>query len=111
MADSPERLYLQTALEESFPGLTVYFRPSKNIILKKPCIVYTTLGYEPKYANNDQYAIGTRFQITFLSDLPGFSKEDLRSIFSIKNVSTASNSSYVQNDVAHDVFTVTINKI
>lgn len=71
MADSPSRLYLHEVLGETFPELPAYYRPPGNVILPRPCIVYTTLQREPAYANNVTYSVGTRFQLTILSDLPG----------------------------------------
>lgn len=109
MADTAARLYLQGALEELFPSLPVYYRPPGDVILTRPYIVYTILQREPAYANNKPYSVGTRFQITFVSDLPGLF--DLDVMFDIPNVVVTSNNSHAANDIAHDIFTVTINTI
>ena len=109
MAEASDRLYLQSILEETFPGITVYYRPPGDVILTRPYIVYTKLQREPTYANNLPYSIGTRFQITIISDRPGLM--DLDVIFSMENVTVVSNNAFMEDDLAHDIFTVTINKI
>lgn len=103
------RLYLQTLLEENFPGLGVYYRPPGNIILQRPCIIYESQQAEPTYANNLPYVIGTRFQVTVLSDLPGYSSG--WTMFRIPGIVVVSNQSYVNKDVVHDVYTVSVNTI
>lgn len=109
MVNDPARLYLQAILEETFPDYTVYYRPPGDLLLPRPCIVYTALQREPAYANNAPYSVGKRFQVTFLSDSPGL--DGLDAMFSLKNVVVFSNNSFTTQDIAHDVFTVTINSI
>lgn len=109
MVNDPARLYLHAKLNELFPTLTAYYRPPGDLILKRPCIVYTTMQFEPAYANNAPYSVGRRFQITFLSDSPGI--DGLSVMFGIPDIVVASHQSYTKEDVAHDVFVVTINKI
>lgn len=109
MDDDARRLYLQTQLESTFPDLTVYYRPPGNIILERPCIVYEPRAYDPSYANNTPFVIGTRFQVMFLSDLPGYSNKE--NILSMPEVTVYGNNTYVSEDIVHDVFTVLVNTI
>lgn len=112
MDDEETRLYLQSLLETAFPGLTVYYRPPGNLLLERPCVIYEPKALEPSYSNNAAYVIGTRFQVTVLSDLPGYG--NTRNIFGIPNqadVAISGNSSYVSSDIVHDIFTVLVNTI
>ena len=112
MDDGEIRLYLHSLLEAAFPELTLYYRPPGNLILSRPCIVYEPKSAEPSYSNNTTYVVGTRFQITILSDLPGYG--NTRNIFGIPNqgdVVISDNRSYVSSDIVHDVFTVSVNSI
>ncbi len=109
MTDEQIRLYLQSQLETAFPGLTVYYRPPGNLLLTRPCIIYEPKSLEPSYSNSLTYVTGTRFQITILSDLPGYA--DKRNVFNIPDVTVYGNSSYVTEDIVHDIFTVLVNTI
>lgn len=103
------RLFLQAQLELKFPDLTVYFRPPGNLILDRPCIIYEPKSEEASYSSNLAYVTGTRFQITILSDLPGYS--NIRNVFNIPNVTVYGSNSYVSSDIVHDVFTVLVGTI
>lgn len=109
MDNTAIRLFLQAKLEQVFPDMTVYYRPSGNIPLERPCIVYEPKEEEPSFAGNKTYVVGTRFQITILSDLPGM--VDRRDMFDIKNVMVVNNNSFVTEDIVHDVFTVSVGTI
>ena len=109
MDDEQIRLYLQSQLEAAFPELTVYYRPPGNLLLERPCVIYEPKSLEPSYSGNLTYVVGTRFQVTILSDLPGYA--DKRNVFNIPEVAVMSNSSYVSSDIVHDIFTVLVNTI
>lgn len=100
------RLLLQEALETAFPDLTVIFRPSGNIKLIYPCVVYEPKKEEASFANNKPYTIGTQFQVMFISNLPGYASTRL--IYDLSGVNVVRNNSYVTNDLVHDVFIVSI---
>jgi hypothetical protein len=102
------RLVLQTALETVFPELPVIFRPSGNYKLTYPCVTYEPKTEEVSYANNVPYTIGTQFQVMFIAPLPGYS--DTRLIYSLipQGVVVVRNNSYTTNDLAHDVFIVSV---
>ncbi len=106
------RLYLHSLLETAFPGLALYYRPPGNLKLTYPCVVYEPKATEPSYSNNATYVVGTRFQVTILSDLPGYGNS--RNIFDLPNqggVVISGNQSYVTSNIVHDVFTVSLNSI
>lgn len=105
------RLYLQQVLEAEFPELPVIFRPSGNLRLTYPCIIYEPKAEEPAYANNSTYAVGTRFQVTFLSYLPGYGSTRLMFSLGLFGVVVSSNNSFVSDDVVHDVFIVNVHTI
>jgi hypothetical protein len=109
MDDNTIRLNLHTLLEAAFPDLVAYYRPPGNIKLARPCIVYEPKANEPSFSNNSPYVVGTRFQITFLSDLPGYPNK--RDIFDISGIVVTGNRSYVSSDIVHDVFTISVNSI
>ena len=109
MDDEQIRLYLQSQLELAFPALTVYYRPPGNLLLERPCIIYEPKALEISYAGNLTYVAGTRFQLTILSDLPGYSNK--RNVLDLPSVTVVSNNSYVTSDIVHDIFTVLVNTI
>jgi len=102
------RLYLQNALETKFPDLPVIFRPSGNHKLIYPCVTYEPKKEEPSFANNLPYTIGTQFQVTFISDRPGYA--DTRLIYELmsQGIAITSNNSYAVNDLVHDVFIISV---
>ncbi len=109
MDDDTTRLNLHAQLVAAFPDLRIYYRPSGNLKLTYPCIVYEPKQDEPSFANNKAYIIGIRYQITILSNLPGYSNK--RAIFDIDWSAISGNRSYVSDDIVHDVFTLSVNSI
>lgn len=109
MDDDTTRLSLHAQLVAAFPDLTIYYRPPGNFKLSRPCIVYEPKKSEPSYSNNKPYIVGTRFQVTILSDLPGYNNK--RAIFDIDWLVITGNRSYVSSDIVHDVFTLSVNSI
>jgi hypothetical protein len=109
MDETAIRLALHTLLLAEFPDLTIYYMPSGNLELTRPCIVYEPKAAEPSFANNETYVVGTRFQVTFLSDLPGYANK--RAIFNIGGIVITGNRSYVSSDIVHDVYTLSVNSI
>lgn len=108
MDDNPSRLALQTKLETAFPGMNIYFRPSGNLELEFPCVVYEPKAEEPAFASNLVYILGMRFQVSLLSELPGLDPAPMRSI---TGVVINGHQSYVSSDIVHDVYIVSINSI
>lgn len=111
MDEAVLRSYLQAILEQTFPELTVYYRPPGNLQLERPCIIYEPKAYEPSFANNDTYVVGTRFQITMLSNLPGHATRDMYALARRPGVVINRAISYVNEDIVHDVFTISVNSI
>jgi len=109
MGENENRLYLHYSLVDAFPGVSIYYRPPGNLLIQRPCVIYEPKTFEPSYANSQPYVVGTLFQVTLLSDLPGFG--DKSSIFSIPGVVVRNNNTYVMNDIVHDVFELSVNSI
>lgn len=110
MDDDGIRQYLHSLLLSTFPDLAkIYYMPSGNIMLEYPCIVYEAKATEPAYAGNAVYSAGTRFQVSILSNLPGYSNK--RKMFDLPRVVVTRNTTFIQSDIVHDVFTVSVNTI
>ena len=109
MDDDQIRLYLHSQLESTFPALGLYYRPPGNLFMERPCIIYEPKEFEPSFANNEVYVVGTQFQITLLSDLPGYT--GIRKIFDMPGVVVNNSSTFVSDDIVHDICTVSINTI
>lgn len=108
MDDNDNRLYLHGLLKSIFPDLEVYYQISGQIKVARPCIIYQKKALEPAFANNAPYTIGVRFQIMFLSDLPGY--ENVRKIFDLSSygISVSSGADYIQQDIVHNVFIASV---
>jgi hypothetical protein len=109
MAENDVRLYLHAQLETAFPNLELYFRPPGNMFLSRPCIIYEPKEFEPSFANSGAYIVGTKFQLTLLSDLPGYTS--VQSVYDMPGVVVQSTRSYVTDDIVHDVAIVSVNSI
>lgn len=109
MDESQIRLTLQTKLEETFPGVPVYYQPPGNKVLSRPCIVYEPKSTQPSHANNTAFTIGIRYQVTILSNVPGFF--DKTKMHEISGITIISTNFYTVEDIVHDVFIVTVNAI
>ena len=110
MDENSIRLHVHSELERIFPDAkSIYYRPPGDIILTRPSIVYDAVSEEPSYASNRPYTIGMSYQVTLLSDLPGYFEK--RKIYDMSGVTVSHNSSYVSDDVVHDVFTITMNRM
>ena len=109
MDEEQIRLHLHSQLETTFPDVGLYYRPPGNLFMERPCIIYEPKEFEPSFANSKAYVIGIRFQITLLSDLPGYT--GIRKIFGMPGVVVNNSRTFVSDDVVHDVCTVSINSI
>ena len=111
MDDEEVRLYLHSLLEAAYPDLGLYYRPPGNLQIDRPCIIYEPKALEPSYSNNSPYVVGTRFQVTILSDLPGYGTRGMFGLPNQGGVFIMGNTSYVSSDIVHDVFTLSVNSI
>lgn len=110
MDDEENRLFLQSLLENAFPDVTIYYRPPGNILLNYPCIVYARKAFEPSFSNMSTYVVGNRYEVMLISRLPGYS--NVRKMFDLHGqVIIGSNDSYENDDLVHDVFTISVNSI
>lgn len=111
MDSEQKRLVLHTLLANNFPDVTIYYRPPGNILLTYPCIVYERKEFEPSFANTAAYVVGARYQVMFVSELPGYSTVELMFTLNGQGLVITSNDSYENDDLVHDVFTVSVNTI
>lgn len=109
MDEEQIRLHLHSQLETTFPDVGLYYRPPGNLFMERPCIIYEPKEFEPSFANSKAYVIGIRFQITLLSDLPGYA--GTRKIFGMLGVVVTSSRMFVNDNVVNDVYTVSVNTI
>ena len=109
MDDETVRQALHASLDTAFPDLEKYYQPPGDLLIARPCIVYERKALDPSFANNLVYSVGMRFQITILSDLPGYASN--RNVYDIPGLIILDNRSFVTADVVHDVFTVSVNAI
>lgn len=105
------RLFLHQTLESTWADLEAIFRPSGNQQLTYPCIVYEAKEEEPSFANNLGYIIGTRFQVSFL-----YLRSDYintHPIYSLGplGITVSSSRNFIDDDVVHDIFDVSVHKI
>lgn len=109
MDDETKRLYLHGKLVTAFPNINVYYRPPRDLVLTRPCIVYDLKTRRPSWANNKPFMIGAEYQVTYLSDSPGDGQSE--GLLDIEGITVRPNDSFVSQEVVHDVFTVSINVI
>lgn len=57
------RLKLQEIFETILGSENVYFEPPESVKLRYPCIIYSRVAADQKYANNRLYAYKQRYQV------------------------------------------------
>lgn len=75
MAHVTKRLQLQSLLEEILGSENVYFQPPNNMQMKYPCIVYRRNYGITRFAGNNPYLVGKRYNVVVIdrdpdSDIP-----------------------------------------
>lgn len=111
MDNEENRLSLHTLLTDTFPDVTIYYRPPGNVLLQYPCVVYEPKAFLPSYANAAAYVVGNRYQVTFISVLPGVSNSQLMFVLHGHGLVVESNTAFENDDLAHEVFTVSVNSL
>lgn len=99
-----KRIWLSIQLEDIYPGIKRYYRPTNNLPLEPPYIIYTKDKLDADYSNNSPYSKTERFQVILVSNLPG--EFDISLMLNIKGAEHKS--SYTQKDLVHDVFSVSV---
>lgn len=103
------RLRLHALLTSKFPDVTVYYRPSGDIFLTYPCIVYERKSFVTTNANSSTYSIGERFQVSLISLLPGYSNtRDMFDLHGSNGITVENSNEYETDDLVHTVFTVSV---
>jgi hypothetical protein len=103
-----ERLILQAKLEEVFPECGIFYNPPSNLLLEKPCIVYTLNKLDSTTANNLTYQTGALFQVTVLSNTPGLLDVDrmLKELPMSTHIRT-----FISEGIVNDIFRVRVKVI
>jgi len=109
MTEDAIRLYLHAQLEEQFPDVGLYYMPPGNMILERPCLIYEPQRAEPSFANNSAYVVGLKYQLTLLSDLPGY--PCVRKMYQMPAVIVTSSRTIVIEDIVNDIYSVSVHTI
>ena len=68
------RTRLHSVLQETAPGVTLYYQPPENIKLTYPCIVYTFDKIKSLEANNSRYIRYDKYTIKLIGSLSDVEK-------------------------------------
>lgn len=60
------RADLQVLLETVLGSKNVYYRGPESIKMKYPAIVYDMVTVDPRFANNTNYLVNTRYTLTLI---------------------------------------------
>lgn len=96
------RIELHELLAKILGSRNVYYQPPSNVKLSYDCIVYNRSNIVPTFADNNQYRLRKRYQLTAIyknpdSDLP----------LKIAELPMCVHERYFTNDnLNHDVFTI-----
>lgn len=81
----------------------VYFQPPENFKITYPCIVYSAIGYDLKYADSLTYNAKLKYEVTYISQ--AFDQRILdKLIFGLKYISPVE--MYVYDKLYHCKFTL-----
>lgn len=64
------RAELQSKLEEILDSRHVYYQPPESLKMEYPCIRYEKADISTIKANNSNYALNTRYELTHISKKP-----------------------------------------
>ena len=98
----PNRLELQTMLEEKLNSPNVYYQPPSSVNMKYPAIVYAKDSIDKLSANNEAYSLANRYQITVIDKKPD--NEVINELLKLPYCSF--NRHYVSDNLNHDVLTI-----
>ena len=96
------RLALQKLLSEVLGSDKVYFQPPANITLTYPCIVYSMETFDAQNADNNNYRMHKRYQVTYISRNP---ESEVPNQLQALPLCSHSNR-FVSDNLYHDVFTI-----
>ena len=96
------RIDLQTLLEEILGSRNVYFQPPENTKLKYPCIIYKLSNLNSIKADNRDYLIHDKYEVTLIHRDPD--NEIFRTIQALPKCSM--DRSFVNDNLYHYAFTL-----
>ena len=86
-------------------ALKIYYMPTREMDLEKPCIVYTLKRDTSVYANNVPYMVETVYSVVLMTNIAEVSlRNTVLSIPGMSHIQT-----YVTSDIVNDIFEITIN--
>lgn len=97
-----DRLRLHDKLLSILGLPNVYFQPPATVLLKYPCIIYSTAVRKPKYADDIPYDLQMGYSVTVIDSNPD-------SVFPDKLAELPKctfDRHYTSNNLNHDVFTL-----
>jgi hypothetical protein len=102
MPDMPDRLDLQTLLEELLGSEFVYFQPPPGFMMSYPCIVYNRSNIRTRFADDIPFIHMKQYTITAIyqdpdSDLPDKIANLPRCVF---------DRNFRSDNLNHDVFNI-----
>lgn len=98
----PNRLELQSKLEELLGSKNVYYDPPESIKMSYPAIRYTKSGITKTTADDKMYKLSNRYEVTHISKKP-----DSKVINALLDLPYCSyDRHYVSNNLHHDTLTI-----
>lgn len=98
----PNRLELQTMLEELLGSRNVYYQPPASVRMQYPAIVYSRSDIRNQFANNSVYTQSHIYEITVIDSNP-----DSEIVQKVSRLPTCRfNRHYTADNLNHDVFTI-----
>lgn len=96
------QLNLQTLLENTIGSTNVYFQAPETKLMKYPCIKYSRIGVDTKFANDKLYCKAWKYQLMFIDRDPD--NVLLDNILMLPKCSFDRH--YTSNGLNHDVYNI-----
>lgn len=96
------RLELQSLLEASIGSTNVYFQPPANMLLQKPCIIYSRTHGKTEFANDVPYNHRVGYTLTVIDSDPDSTLPDVVSSLPKCIFDRA----YTSDNLYHTVYTI-----
>lgn len=98
----PDRLDLQSLLEELLGSRNVYYQPPESIKMQYDAIRYSKSTITSRYANNNKYSMKDRYELTVISKRPD--NPVIKKLLALPYCSY--DRPYVADNLYHDVLTI-----
>lgn len=81
-----------------------YFSPPDNLTMKYPCIRYELEGYDITYADNCNYLMRKKYNVTIIDEDPN--SPYVEKLLTTPSINTKPNKPYVADGLYHFTFTL-----